>query len=553
MERLKLILVCLLVVVTTQLVRSQDTIRLDFKTKKLDLERVRNIQKGKLYVFHIDNINMNLYDVSINKKDSVFPNKDLFPSLDLLGFDAIGKVVDNIVNSVYSISGTENTNLNAKREELLIQKGVMEMENFRFLSEVPIKNFGFTSLMKLRPNEFSTLEIRNLNIPDSSKAYLIANNNKISALNSQLDSIDSLILKSKQASIKNATRKEQVLIHITDAQNQIKAQLTALQPYFKEINDEVLKLNLQSLAYYESLDSLPKIPLIGSFSHLTMKETSDLLNALRNDVENYKKEIARIEDNYNGIKKNYKDLYESDTLIKKRDSELNKSVSDAKSSLDKELAKISQTKILEYFAAFIHLENNKQRSYTSMPLQHNGNMSQLEIKISAKKPEYGPSYEAKYQFPNSRFILGIGGAFYHAFSFRDDKYSVRETVTSDTTSNFSIVKEEDKKGEVGFASLLHIGHRIRLKQHDNIGVNFVFGPALSFAAEPQLRISVGAGLSYGPARNMVSLNALWMHGNTQRKSNVYNEDEAYLRRPDQVTISRLSQSFGLSLGYIYKF
>ncbi len=553
MEKLKVVLVSLLLVVSTQLVWSQDTIRLDFKTKKLDLESVQHIQKGKLYVFHIDNINMNLYDVSINKKDSVFPNRDLFPALDLLGFDAIGKVVDNIVNSVFSITGTENTNLNAKREELLIQKGVVEMENFRALSEGPNKNFGFSSLMKLKLNEFSSFEIQKLNIPDSSKKYLMDNNNKILILTSQLDSIDSLILKSKQASIKNATRKEQVLIHISDAQNQIGAQLTAVQPYFKEINDAVSKLNLQSIAYYESLDSFPKNPLIGSFSNLTMKETYELLHVLRNNVENFKKEIARIEDNYNGVKKNYKDLYESDSLIKKRDSAYIKIVADAKSSLDKELAKISQTKILEHFAALIHLENNKQRSYTSIPLQHNGNISQLEIKISAKKPEYGPSYEAKYQFPNSRFILGIGGAFYYAFSFRDDQYSVRETITSDTTSNFTIVKEEDKRGEVGFASLLHIGHRIRIKQHENIGLNFVFGPALSFAAEPQVRISFGAGLSYGPARNMVSLNALWMHGNTQRRSNVYNEGEAYLKRPDQVTISRLSQSFGLSLGYIYKF
>lgn len=395
-------------------------------------------------------------------------------------------------------------------------------------------------------------ELEKLNISDSSKADLINKKTKIFELDSQLNSIANQFEKLNQA-IKTEERRIQVLVKIENTEKQIGSQLEAIKPFIDEINLMVTKLNLQALSYLESLDSKPENPLIESLNILTLQEVFQKLNALRENVDRYKKEVMKIDEDYIEYKKSFTSLYETDTIIKKRDAAYNKIITDAKGLIDKELAKISQTKVLEYFSSIIHLENNKQRSYTSLPFQHNGDISKLEINIIPKKPEYGQSYKVAYHFPQSRFIVGIGGAFYYGFGFRNDSYSVSETATSDTTSYFNIVKEDEQKGEMGFATLLHLGHRLNIGNCDYFGYNFVIGPAMSLVSQPQFRLSLGGGLTFGPSRNRLSINALWMHGHTQRRSNVFQEGVEYSKKPEQITVSRLSQSFGISLGYIYKF
>ena len=187
---------------------SQDTIKLDFRTKKIVLEEKNYILPGKLYVLHIDNINMNLFNVSLDKKDSVIPTDITFPTLESLGLDGINMVIGNIVSSTSSILNSTSSILNSARA---------------------IENLADDSYQQ---SKFK-------------KTYIASRTNN---------------------------KGIQVLNKIASTQKQIDSVLEATKPFIKEINVLVSKLNFHALSYFESLDTVPMNPLIkGGFKLLMQK------------------------------------------------------------------------------------------------------------------------------------------------------------------------------------------------------------------------------------------------------------------------------------------
>lgn len=185
-----------------------------------------------------------------------------------------------------------------------------------------------------------------------------------------------------------------------------------------------------------------------------------------------------------------------------------------------------------------------------MPFQHSEDISKLTIRLIPKKPEYGQSYVATYRFPFDKFYAGIGGSFYYA-NFRHESYSIRETVITDSISTFSLVDEENPRGEIGIAVLLHVGSKIGGK---GFGLHGTVGPGLSLANKPLPRIAGGGGVSFGKRNGMLSLDLLCVAGNVNVKSNLFNDTNYQINeRPESATVTKLKATWGLSLGYIYRF
>lgn len=76
---------------------------LDFKTKRFvsdsSAEQLNKIRRGEYYQISISNINLNLYDVKIDKVDSTLSSSVSFPSFEALGIDPIKMLIGSLSSS----------------------------------------------------------------------------------------------------------------------------------------------------------------------------------------------------------------------------------------------------------------------------------------------------------------------------------------------------------------------------------------------------------------------------------------------------------------------
>lgn len=72
-------------------------LKLDFKDKKIiGLDKFEDIKIGELYQIQVESINMNLYKVVLNKKDTIITSKVEFPSFDLIKLGDISEILSKI-------------------------------------------------------------------------------------------------------------------------------------------------------------------------------------------------------------------------------------------------------------------------------------------------------------------------------------------------------------------------------------------------------------------------------------------------------------------------
>jgi len=488
------------------------TLSIDFKDpKNFRLENVSSIKRGQLYQIEIDNINLNIYNVAIGKKDSLIISDVQFPTFELIGADAINNVIDGI-NIATSSTSIPAVNL---------------------LDEATLK-----SGEKIKVNLFGE--------------KIVSDPFEISKITSSLDSKWVEDYEEIVKAIYAVKAKEKIKIEIATNQQTIKNILSDANADFENADDLIFDVNLQALSYLEGLGE-PKLDgILKGRKARTLQEIVRDSDTARGAIRKIRSALEKLDADYKKFKESdpaYAKEYE-DAEIKKQDATLNSDLSKAKETVNTILEKISPTKISEYLTSIMHLDNNNSRKYVSMPFQHNGDISDLTITISPKKPEYGQSYTMNYKFPIDKIYIGLSGAFYYA-NFKHESYSIKEIPTSDSTSVFSLVDEENRRGEVGFAVLLHVGYKIG---NNGFGVHGTVGPGLSIANKPLPRIAGGGGLSFGKRNGMISLDLLCIAGNVNVKSNVFNDDNYQpIIKPESPTVSKLKTTWGLSLGYIYKF
>ncbi|WP_126972735.1 hypothetical protein [Gynurincola endophyticus] len=537
---------------------TEHIINFDFQSKSISFPQNR-IKKGDPYILTIDNINLNLYNVIINKKDSIISSDIQFPTVDLLGLDAIEKVASGIIRSTMSVTGKkifENEDVIEKERIKLSKKsqeaGDLKNRNIQKKGELDsISNLIDSSQNKGLKSKIESIAVK-IKQDSLKRQYLL----------SEIDILEQKIVILSNENIQLLAAYSTDSLSIVKDQIALTKDLLLTQIDFSKsekdkIETLITNVYLRGLNYYQSLYKKPDNPLIENKDlvslHKILEESKEISARSHTILNNVKK----TEKTYLDFSKLYETIYNRDSAVKKLHGEIMKDFSQTKSALDSMIDKITLKRTAELLSSIIHLDNNSARSYTSLPMQLNGDMSKLSIDIVPKKPEFGQTYAVVYEFPHNKNYVGIGGAFYHATgkSFRNDIYSVQEFATSDTTSQFRIVNEDSEGAdrEIGFATLLHVGTKITNFCKDLLGVHFTIGPAISLASTPQVRLAMGGGLSVGRNKNMVSIDLLGMAGNVQRKSNLYSENQAYDKFPEQITVSKLKTSFAIAVGYIYKF
>ncbi len=468
-------------------------IEFDFKTKKFtnaNNPSEINLKKGDLFQIKVSNINQNLYEVIIDKKDSLKTSNLTFPAIDLIGLGSVNSLLANIATSAFS-----SISANSFVADLAI----------------PIKKEDKNKVEKVT----SFLEIRTLTSDSLNKAL-------------------NVFIAKTEADIKNLTVKfnesNTLLINI---ENQL------MSYYVSPTNDEKTKSDFseKKLTYIEMLKKADEL-------NTEMDNIQANIKSVKSEIDAYLKDLLKEQNNVDFLKK--------DTLSRGYIADMNKNYSKIFESIKEAKEKISYTKISGYYKTIVFLENNSDNDYNSMPLQLTGDVSTINLKIVPKSTDFKlPIYNAVYQLPKNLTYIGAGTSLYYA-RFQSSVFNVRETKTSDTTSFFNLVDENNPKGEIGINTLLHVGSKFRCK-NQLFGYHLVVGPAVSVSAKPQLRLAAGAGLSLGKNNNMLSFDVLSMFGYTNTLSKVYDLNQNYNVKPVDFSISKLSKAIGFAFGYIYKF
>ncbi|WPQ63638.1 hypothetical protein SIO70_02020 [Chitinophaga sancti] len=187
------------------------------------------------------------------------------------------------------------------------------------------------------------------------------------------------------------------------------------------------------------------------------------------------------------------------------------------------------TKLIE---AFLKDYNSLPASYykniTQVPLV-DGSYDKIAFTFSVKGKTNTPYKSVVSQKTVNAWIKGgfkvdVSTGLYYS-GLQDEKYSIRSdsTILSDRNGADSIVdrrsklyKENNGKGEFGFASFLHFYPKIGPKF--NISLNI--GAGVTFSEKTRIRYLAGVGFLFG-AENRLGLNVGYILGNVNKLSSQY--------------------------------
>lgn len=431
--------------VSTAKAQTIDSVVIDMRNLKNT--RIPEIAENELFYIKINDINLNLYKVSIETKDTTISTALSIPTFESVGLDGLTKVVT-------------------------------ELSNFN--------KFGKTG-----KNEI----IKKFEKTDST---LIAKANALKQIDNSIDRLD------------------------------LDVQLDVLSYLVENPAD---RLKLGSKVEYDTLLEKSKI-------------IRQNINKLRTELEN-----SSID--YQSFFIPRKDLIEKNAVYKARHNKITEAFQILNGSIDTISKSINANRVAGWISSIIHLKNNSNRVYRSLPMQLTKEFKDINILIEPKKDEYGlPTYQTTLQYPGGlKFYYGIGMSFY-ASNLRSNNFGVITTQIDSSTYNYNIVAEEQDAGEIGLTSLLHFG--IRIGNYKTTYIHGSIGPALSLSSPIKPRLAAGVGISKGK-KQKIALDFLVMAGPVTRLSNAYNTSTTYTTKPENITTGRLMFRGAVALGYIYQF
>lgn len=199
---------------------------------------------------------------------------------------------------------------------------------------------------------------------------------------------------------------------------------------------------------------------------------------------------------------------------------------------------------------------SEDRTYTSMPLQHQGDYSEMEIHIVPRDKNSGlQTYQFKLRLPEQNtWYWSVGSSMYYT-PMKDERVYIEERLrysATDTSNVFRVYDELREAQETGISTMLRYGSKFgpdtKWGAHGNVGLGLSLG-----TENLRPRYMLGLGLSYGQKHN-VTFDAGLVLGYIQAKSNnikVYNiHFEEYDIKPEPYT-TLLKGSWFLGLGYSY--
>lgn len=446
-------------------------VQINFKKRKL--YKLPDLKEGDFYHLQIDDINMNLYTVTHQSKDSVITSNITFPTFDIPGLETLEKLLEGL--------SPANKNSVLVEEDLAdtvkgIDKTVQEVEDI-------------TETLNRHVADLNTKKIK-------------------------------------------------------------------IQKLAQEIDTLMLDVRTMALSYLVDRDTTWQQELKGD---LDFKKFID-------ESEEYRIKVYKLLTKLKQKRTGYLDFYEDNKEIISKNSELRKTDENIKGAftaainhLDKTFQAINVDKVSEWLTTIIHLDNNKTRSYTSLPIQLKGDFTDLSIDIKPKDEKFGlPSYHTNLRFPDpSGWKVGLSSGFYYS-KLADEEYSVTASQIDSVTANVELTNENPSNWEVGSAVLFHwnLSNVTESLEWEKIQIHLTIGPGLSFSKPIKPRILAGGGFAFGK-NHKLALSVLAAFGAVDRLSNNYSEFRTETvdieEIPKNLTVSKFKGRFGLSLGYIYDF
>ncbi len=274
-----------------------------------------------------------------------------------------------------------------------------------------------------------------------------------------------------------------------------------------------------------------------------------ILTALTDSKEEISSEADSYSKNLN--KDIYKPVFEKFKKLKDESEDLKKAyaalIETAQKGLDVVSGEKGQKLLLSLAESINLLEG--PTDYVSLPMQFWGDEGSVKIELTPRNEEDAfESWSTEIHFPDlSRVYAGAGLSFFYSGLY-DESYSLKGEVV-DTVTNYRLVDEGRRNGEIGSALLFRFGRLINSSR--TMGIHGSIGPGLSLSETIRPRLLVGGGASFGKIHSLtVDVGAAI--GYSERLSRAYNLEDSYLKVEDP-TISVLKLSYMISIGYLFRF
>ena len=519
---------------------SPTEIKFDFERKNFTsdfMSDLKKLQRGQFYQLKIENINLNLYDVNVVHKDSTIASNVSIPTLGSLGMGDIVGLISSIIDfTSVSLSGQSKEIIDEKEALSNLEKDVKDIESK--LSGAS-KSFIDGTGSPLSENMKNLDKVKNKKDRDQLVKYF--------ALLKEICDLKEKIKKMEAMT----NLKENIIAQINASGIKLKESLGKTQDsVIQPVDSLILQMNMLRLKYY-SLDGEALKCLKIESDLCVYLEKILIYRSKLNDKKPELQKIKSLLDKYISGQPDGPNLMKKDSTLKAAYASFEGNLTKAIGILDKAMEQINAEKITAFMNAVIHLENNKSRIWTSMPIQFMGDMGSFKLSFTPKSAEYGlSSFSQEYVFKISKAYKGVSAGFYYAPKAVNERYSIKDTLDTNNNTVFGLVKEDDS-GEIGFTTLFHYGRK--LDKSEKIGVHVSVGPAVSLSSVIRPRLNIGGGLSFGNYNGMFTIDALLMTGFYDKLSNAFSIDGQYSTKPEQVTVSKLKAHVAVSVGYIYKF
>lgn len=285
--------------------------------------------------------------------------------------------------------------------------------------------------------------------------------------------------------------------------------------------------------------------------------TFDFTNALK-AVENIRDSISALTADLTKKKKSYEAFSGNNKAAIEKDTELSSADGDVKKAYDKLLTALSELqtsvsadKTYELLSQLVFIENNIKNTYISLPIQFMGEQSKVQLSITPRDEKYNlQSYYTQIVFPQNIKPYTVVGLSFYGSNLHDKAYSTIKTMINDSTASYSFKEEDLTKAEVGVAALLRFG--TKFKNSDKFGIHGSIGAGVSLSNKIKPRVLFGGGFSYGK-KHMFAVDLGGILGYVDRLSSAIDLSQAYLEKPETITVSKLRIGVFASIGYVYQF
>lgn len=474
---------------------AQTVLRFDFQTKTLDnnsYQRLQALKPGDLYRVSIENINMNLYKVSINKRDSSSTSALVMPTFGSFGIDALGSLVGSLTTG-----GLIGGPMLANAHQLA---ATSVQSNFKQM---------------LKGNDF--VADFNQNFPPQQHQHYS----------------DQIII----AGI--------MFAYETELKDNYK-QLNTLKIRCEQLIVDYNKLVVQAQIEYPTNNNA----LFFQPGLLNLDNLYSGFNGIRRDLNSLNDQIDQASVNYSQkikpftsiIQKN-KDLSASDKKLKGADSLFNKTVAKA-------LEVVSPDSILKFTMTIANVQNAATRRYETLPFQFLKDQGTLDLNITPRA-DNSPlqPYFTSITFPvKQREFWGVSTGMYIGTLY-NRAYSTEKSVNAQGDTAYVIRSEKPSKFEFGINAMVRYGRNFNARQ-DDLYWQVGFGPGVTVSDKVRARLLLGAGIAKGK-RHKLLFDFGAIAGYTDQLSVLYKENDTYTIAPGPLVVDHLHVGGYFSIGYLF--